>query len=267
MSRRHWHDLPEAVRAAVRRHTGEIRQVWPVATGAVSDIVAVLDTETGPYFCKGVAAANPLAWMHRNEARLNPYLTRCAPRLLWQADREGWLLLGFTHVPGRHLDLAPGSADLAPLTDTLIFLSGVASPPVPVQAATARWADRLPPGIVDGEALNHTDVTPRNFLLTGTGIVVVDWSMPCRGAAWIDTALMVIRLIRAGHHPDQAQAWAGRIPVWRSAPAESLDAFAAANAALLRERHHRSGAPHLGLLAEAAAAWSSHRRRQSSMAW
>jgi hypothetical protein len=49
--------------------------------------------------------------------------------------------------------------------------------------------------MVDGNTLIHTDVTPYNFLLHDGGVTLVDWSMPCGGAAWIDTALMVIRLV------------------------------------------------------------------------
>jgi hypothetical protein len=261
VTRRHWQDLPAAVRKAVQQHTGQIRQVQPVATGAVSNLVVILDTATGLHFCKGVDAGNPLGWMHRNEARLNPHLPDLAPRLRWQVDHDGWLLLGFTHVPGRHPDLTPGSADLHKLADTLTTMTSTLTPgpPVPVQAATARWAGRLPPEIVDGDTLAHTDVTPRNFLMTGTGMAVVDWSMPCRGAAWIDTAIMVIRLIRAAHSPAHAETWAHQIPAWQSAPPKALDAFATANAALLHERHTQSNAPHLGSLAAAAEAWSQHR--------
>jgi hypothetical protein len=95
-------------------------------------------------------------------------------------------------------------------------------PAVRVQLATVRWADHIPAEMVDGNTLVHTDVTPYNFLLHDGDVTLVDWSMPCRGAACIDTALMVIRLVRAGHSPEQAEAWAGGIPVWSfdwSAPA------------------------------------------------
>jgi hypothetical protein len=88
----------------------------------------------------------------------------------------------------------------------------------------------------------------------------VDWSMPCRGAAWIDTALMVIRLIRAGHSPAQAEAWAARTPAWSAARHEAVDAFAAGIATLSREREQqRPSAEHLGPLTDAAARWSRHR--------
>ncbi len=84
--------------------------------------------------------------------------------------------------------------------------------------------------------------------------------MPCRGAAWIDTALMVIRLIRAGHTAEQAEVWAARIPAWEGARREAVDAFADIVAVLKRERQHqRPWATHLGPLADAAARWAHHR--------
>jgi hypothetical protein len=65
----------------------------------------------GRLFCKGAAADNPMGWMRRNEARLNPYLPPQMARLHWQIEDDGWLLLGFEYVPGHHPDLSPGSAD------------------------------------------------------------------------------------------------------------------------------------------------------------
>jgi hypothetical protein len=107
-----WQELSPAVRAEVENRTGPIVQVTPVETGVISDVAVILGTSTGRVFCKGAAADNPMGWMHRNEARINAYLPPSMPRLLWQVERNGWLLLGFEYVAGRHPDLAPGSADL-----------------------------------------------------------------------------------------------------------------------------------------------------------
>jgi hypothetical protein len=262
LSRRHWHDLPPAVHAAVECHTGRILKVLPVETGSISDVAVVLDTGDGRYFCKGAAADNPMGWMHRNEARINPHLPPPMPRLRWQVEQDGWLLLGFEHVDGRHPDLAPGSPDLSGVAAALTAMTTALTPcpPIRLQPATVRWADRIAPDLVDGDTLVHTDVTPYNFLMHGTSVTVVDWSMPCRGAAWIDTALMIVRLIRAGHTPEQAEAWAGRIPAWSAARSATVDAFADAIAILNRERQHqRPSATHLGPLADAAARWTHHR--------
>lgn len=262
MPRSQWHELPPSVRAEVQRHTGPILRATPVEAGSISDFAAMLLTRRGRFFCKGAVADNPLGWMHRNEARINPYLPAQMPRLHWQIEADGWLLLGFEYVEGRHPDLSPGSPDLLAMAATLSTMASALTPcPVPkVQAATARWADRVAPEAVDGQTLAHTDVTPHNFLIHAGGVTVVDWSMPCRGAAWIDTALMVVRLVRAGHSPDQAEAWADQIPVWSTARPEAIDAFAAGVAALGRDRQQqRPAVIHLGPLADAAASWNHYR--------
>ncbi|GIF19615.1 hypothetical protein Ate02nite_23450 [Paractinoplanes tereljensis] len=262
MPRCQWHELPPAVRAEVQSRTGPILRATSVEAGSISDFAAVVETHDGRFFCKGAMADNPMGWMHRNEARINPYLPAQMPRLLWQIEADGWLLLGFEYVEGRHPDLSPDSPDLAAVAATLNAMAAALTPcPVPkVQAATVRWANRVAPEVVDGQTLVHTDVTPHNFLIHGGGVAVVDWSMPCRGAAWIDTALMVVRLIRAGHSPEQAEAWAGQISVWSSARPGAFDAFAAGVAALSRDRQQqRPSATHLGPLADAAGNWSHYR--------
>ena len=159
----------------------------------------------------------------------------------------------FEYVQGRHPDLSPDSPDLPAVAATLSTMAIALTPsPIPkVQAASVRWADRVAPEVVDGQTLVHTDVTPHNFLIHEGGMTVVDWSMPCRGAAWIDTALMVVRLVRAGHSPEQAEGWAGQILVWSTARPEGVDAFAVGVAALSRDRQRqRPSVTHLGPLAE-----------------
>jgi hypothetical protein len=265
LPRRQWHELPPEVRAEVQVQTGPILRATPVEAGSISDFAAVLETRDGRFFCKGAVEANPMGWMHRNEARINPFLPAQMPRLQWQVETDGWLVLGFEYVEGRHPDLSPGSPDLPAVAAALGTMAGSLTPcPVPkVQAATVRWAGRVVPEAVDGQTLVHTDVTPHNFLIHAGGVTVVDWSMPCRGAAWIDTALMVVRLIRAGHPPNQAEAWASQIPVWSTAPLEAVDAFAAGITALSRDRQQqRPSVTHLGALADAAASWDLYRNKR-----
>jgi hypothetical protein len=239
-----------------------VLRATPVEAGSISDVAAVLETRDGRFFCKGASGDNPKAWMHRNEARINFCLPPQVPGLCWQVEADGWLLLGFEYVRGRHPDLRPGSRDLPALAATLTTMAAALTPcpAKKVQAATARWADRVAAEFVDGNTLLHTDVTPYNFLIHDAGIAVVDWSMPCRGAAWIDSALMVIRLIRAGHSPEQAEIWAGRIPEWQAADPQAVNAFSTGIAALSRERQRqRPTAAHLDPLASAAERWACFR--------
>ncbi|WP_179277146.1 hypothetical protein [Actinoplanes regularis] len=239
---------------------GTVTDVELVGAGSVADVVAILHTSTGKSFCaKGARDDNPRAWMQRREAQLNPYMPTFAPRLRWQAEATGWSILGFDRAPGRHIDVTPGSPDLGPLVATLTAMSTIPAPapPVKIQAATARWANWVAPELVDGDTLVHSDMTTKNFLIDGGNVTVVDWAIPCRGADWLDTALTVIRLIRAGHTPAEAAQWAEQVPAWRIASLEAVQVFATACANLGAERARQSSAPHLTQLADAAADWAN----------
>lgn len=262
----HWDDLPTPVRRSIESHAGPVRTARSATTGATSDVAVTLSTDYGLVFCKAIRTTHPMSRMHRMEARINPWLPYTTPRLRWVVEESGWLALGFDHVEGRHPDLSPGSGDLPAIADALTRLSQglTPCPPVRVPPATVRWRGRIAPDLIDGQTLCHTDVTPFNFLV-GPGVVrLVDWSMPCRGAAWIDATLMIVRLIRAGHTPAQAESWADQIPAWKQAPPHAVDAFAAALAALWEQRLRENPASHRGPLAEAARAWATHRGRPQS---
>ncbi|MFI7075768.1 hypothetical protein ACIBO1_00555 [Micromonospora sp. NPDC049903] len=258
--RHHWHDLPGSLRREVERHTGGTVQAEIVSDGASCELAVTLETPSGRVFCKGGQADGRTAWLYRKEARINRWLPDVVPRLRWTVERDGWLLLGFEHVPGRYPRLAPGSPDLDAVADLLATLSRELTPcpPVEVQPFTARWRGLIAPELVDGDTLLHTDMTPRNFLF-GDRLRLVDWSAPCRGAAWIDTAFMLVRLIRAGHSPADAERWAARIPAFVEADAKAVTAFAAALADLWERAQRTAPAPHRGPLLDAARQWHTHR--------
>jgi hypothetical protein len=260
-----WADLPADVLGLVEARVGHIDKAENVGAGSVRDLAATLQTDSGLFFCKGIRADASFAWMHRNELKVNPSLPEdTVPRIRWTVEANGWHLLGFDHVSGHHPDLSPGSPDLDLVAGALRTLSSALTPcPVAVQPFTKRWAGLIESSLVDGDTLVHTDVTPRNFLLHGNRVWVVDWSMPSRGAAWIDTALMVVRLISAGHDPSQAQEWAARIPAWAQASQTALAAFAHALAALTEQRHATAPAPHRAELAAAAKRWAAYRASPS----
>ncbi|MEU8260439.1 hypothetical protein AB0C02_07440 [Micromonospora sp. NPDC048999] len=258
--RHHWDDLPVAVRREVERHTGEIMREEPLPDGASCELAVALRTPTGWVFCKGGQADGRTGWPYRKEARINPWLPDAVPRLHWTVERDGWLLLGFEHAPGRHPRLEPGSPDLDAVADLLTRLARELTPcpPVEVQPFTERWRGLIAPGLVDGDALLHTDMTPRNFLL-GDRLRLVDWSAPCRGAPWIDAAFMLVRLIRAGHSPADAERWAARIPAFAEADGEAVTAFADALVRLGERMQRTAPAPHRGPLLDAARQWHVHR--------
>ncbi|MFD4261387.1 hypothetical protein ACFWR9_28105 [Streptomyces sp. NPDC058534] len=87
---------------------------------------------------------------------------------------------------------------------------------------------------------------------------IIDWAWPTRGAAWIDPAILILRLLEAGHTLVEADAFACRFPSWRTAPAEAKEAFASANAAAWKEIAHADSAPWKAAMAGHAIAFTTH---------
>ncbi|MEU9835589.1 hypothetical protein AB0D67_28985 [Streptosporangium sp. NPDC048047] len=91
---------------------------------------------------------------------------------------------------------------------------------------------------------------------------IVDWSMACQGAPWADIALLIPRLIDAGHTPEQAEQAATRLPTWGAAPTGGVTALAATRA-LFAERLATSGPellrPKRRQMAAACRAWVEYR--------
>ncbi|MEV0191048.1 phosphotransferase [Kitasatospora purpeofusca] len=287
-----WTQLPDALRSTVEARTGTVTAAVPPTAGTVSDFAATLETPGGPVFCKAVREDNPRAWMHRLESVVSPVLPPgIAPRLLWKVEADGWLALGFEHSPGRHADLSPGSADLPLIARTLERLAGTLTPAPPLRAfgLADRWsgqdfwhtlgtrhrdrldpwtvarlntlvlAEREAPELIDGRTLVHTDLTGPNLLVDGGSVRVVDWAFPAPGASWGDTAYMVLRLIEAGHTPEQAEHWAATVSLWRSAPVRSVTAFAAILTGLRTLRAAEAAGPQWDALSAHGLAWLRHR--------
>ncbi len=116
------------------------------------------------------------------------------------------------------------------------------------------------PAALDGAALLHTDLQPGNILINGDAVTAIDWAWASRGAAWIDPAFLVIRLIAAGHPPAGAEEWAARIPAWEAAPPSAITAFAAVVLGLWGQKTRSQNAhPHSAHLTKAARRWARHR--------
>ncbi|MFD4638864.1 hypothetical protein ACFWN2_16230 [Lentzea sp. NPDC058436] len=259
-----WHELPADVRRAVQDRAGLVRNAANASVGRNSAFAASLDTTDGQVFCKGGRTDSPQAVMHRNEAEVNPFLPEeLAPRLLWQVERDGWLLLGFEHVPGRYADLSPGSPDLPLVAKTVGKISSI-TPPVGRRVIADHWRAALSNETADGWAIRapqhmrgstlvHSDLNPLNVLVADTARVV-DWAWWRTGAAWIDPAFMVVRLVAEGHEPAQAEEWAAQFDGFRKAPGEAITAFAASLVCLWERKF--AGTP----ATEAARRWFEHRK-------
>ncbi|WP_210591130.1 aminoglycoside phosphotransferase [Streptomyces sp. GESEQ-35] len=233
VDRIHWDDLPLAARHAVEQHTGPVLRVKTADAGANSGIAATIQTTDGTLFVKGVPTDHPQARTQQREAVINPYLPPSCPRLLWRVQAAGWDLIGYEHLIGRHADYTPGSPDLPFVARALIELQNTPCPGIVLKRAEDRWSGYAGPAGVEqlaGDTLLHTDLAPHNMLVTDRAHLI-DWAWPTRGAAWIDPAVLILRLMEAGHTPEAADAWAhGQFPSWAAAPHASVAAFSEANA-------------------------------------
>ncbi|ANN19941.1 hypothetical protein SD37_32905 [Amycolatopsis orientalis] len=288
-----WNDLPGTVRAAIEAETGPVSRVVIPAAGRNSDFAATLHTRQGAVFCKGIAdAGGKRGAMHRHEADIAPYLPPAiSPRLLWKAEADGWLVLGFRHIAGRHADLSPGSEDLRLVAEAVSVmareLGGFTAPKVPVLSEKMAWMagwrrlrhqplagldqwsrDRLDlfvkleaKGIeaTVGDSLIHTDLHQLNILVGGGRAWVIDWAWSQTGAAWIDAAHLVVRLIDQGHDPETAEHWAATTFAWPGVSPEALTAFSVALLGMWTYLHHTDPLPMRAGVTAAARRWAEHR--------
>ncbi|MEU6539785.1 aminoglycoside phosphotransferase [Streptomyces sp. NPDC047000] len=257
MSRIPFEQLPADVRRAVTDKSGAVHQAVTVQGGMNSGIASVLETNSGRVFVKGIPADHPQVGAQRREAAVAPYLPASCPRLYWHLELDGWSLLGYEVVDGRHADYTPGSTDLPLVEAVLTELQGITVPTdIEIKDAADRWESYAPPGALQhfsGNALLHTDFAPDNVLIVGKRARLIDWAWPTRGAAWIDPGALALRLMDAGHPAEAAVAFAGRFPSWRDAEPGALAAFGTATAALWREITAEDGTPWKRRMAKQAA--------------
>ncbi|OHV29862.1 MULTISPECIES: phosphotransferase family protein [Pseudofrankia] len=252
-------------------------------------VAARLDTETGPVFVKASPLGAPAIGHYRREADANAALPpgTPVPRMLWSAEIEGWLLLLFEYLDGRDSDLAPGSLDLAAVGRVIETLAGRLTPSpwerapsvvvkikalyekagellgrCPEEFSGLAAATQFDLGAVEGASLLHADPHPGNYVVTADGVRVIDWSHACRGAAWVDAALLAPRLVVAGHSPAEAEALMDQLSVWGDAPARAVTGLGAVTA-LFWAHQARFGPPRMrarrAVAAAAGLAWATHR--------
>lgn len=250
-----WAELPALVRDVVADHIGQIVGTTEIAQGATSDLSTVLHTAAGPdVFVKGVCGVSlRMRWL-RNEITAGAIAATIAPAVVFHADIDDWLIVGFEHLRGRTASLAPGSPDLRSVAAVIGKLSTITAPDL--HPLSARWtltdawirlADTDPEvasgwnisrmadkaaritRLVDGSGLLHTDLHGEQFLIDATGDAhVIDWAFPASGAPWVDSAFLMLRLIEAGHTPADAERWALSLPGFAEVdPETALDTFAA----------------------------------------
>ncbi|MFD7130498.1 hypothetical protein [Streptomyces sp. NPDC059894] len=233
--------------------------------GFSSDLTAVVERARGPFFVK--AMRNRPGGRRESlvrERRISAYVGPVSPPLLWDVEAEDWLVLGFEAVDGRSADFAPGSPDLSLVVDAIGGIGRLSLPRIAQEWTETRWdrfaSDSSEAELFRGDSLLYTDIKASNFLVVERRVWAVDWAWPTRGAGFIAPAVLVLQLIAAGHSPDRAQKWADRLPAWRKAAPQAIDAFAAANLRMYRAAVGRKpDADWLKAMVDACRAWSDHR--------
>ena len=265
VTRIRWEDLPASTRRAVEKHAGPVLQAVTVSAGLNSAVAAVLTTEAGQVFAKGLRADYPRRWTQDMEALINPYVATLSPRLLWRVQDE-WDMLGFELIKGHHASYAPGSPDLPAVTALMIVLGEIRCPDEPVKHAPHRWRSYVddPKDLdwLEGDRLLHTDWNPLNVLITSGRGLLIDWAWPTRGAGWIDPACLIIRLIAAGHTPQSAEDTVRAVPAWQSAPSEGIATFARACTRMWQEIADNNPVNWTQDMAHAAHDWQRHQSEQ-----
>lgn len=249
-----WEALPTETREAVQDVTGPIVQAESLARKRTPGVAAILEERDGQCtFFKGVLEGSP------EHARLNreriangrmPYSVP-APSMMMPVWAGGWAGLLFEYVDGRHPDLSPGSPDIVGVVSMLRELSDTPawsglrpiSEDMPKLRESANVMSSLSPAdqrmyeaalggfdmdCLAGQCGVHYDLHPENMRIADDGRVsAIDWESACMGAPWIDSLMLVMILIVAGHAPDEAEKAISAVPAYSKTPGEALTGLTA----------------------------------------
>ena len=260
-----WDEFPAPLRDELAALLGGITSATMQSGGFTPGMAARLQLGSGRrVFAKGIPANHFLAGKYRDEAttcRQLPAATP-APRLRWDGELAGWVVLVFDDIDGRHPRLSPGSPDVSQVVAMTAGLAAILTPcpdrSAPLAAAELAglvhgWRELAadpPPDLddwthrhladlaaletgwleaADGDTLLHGDINASNLLVDPAGKVwLVDWAQPVRGAGWIDVADLIPHLILGGHTPAQAERTLAAVPAWTRTPPGIITSYAVA---------------------------------------
>jgi hypothetical protein len=266
-----WQNLPAQVRAAIQARTGPITAVRTPGTGQNSPLAAIVTTDGGTVFAKGMPSAHRRVITQAREAATAPLVPHLSPALLWHFDEGGWNVLGYEYVEGRHADYRSGSPDLDLLVALMTDLGQISVPDHDgtFKRAEDRWRTYVSePGHADlfaGDILTHSDWTPDNVLVSADRAWLIDWAWPTLGAAWTDPACWILRLMASGGHTaQQAEQQAARLPAFANADPDHVDAFALANVTMWEEIARQSALSWTKTMAQAATEWAAYRQARGN---
>jgi hypothetical protein len=224
-----WHAAPDWLKTQVVAHVGVIRQVDDVHGGMTPGPAAVLTSARGErVFVKAVAESeSPASYAYYvNEAAALRVLPTgvAAPRLRHVVQRDGWIALILSYVPGRPAgppwtehsiraalgalsDVAVASAGVPPIVGLLRDLDGWRRLGDHADAWERDNAARLADVVADwpewtaGSWVVHQDVRADNVIVApdGRSATLVDWSFCCSGADWLDRARLAADVVCTGH--------------------------------------------------------------------
>jgi len=113
--------------------------------------------------------------------------------------------------------------------------------------------------LADGDDLVHTDLHPYNILINSDSAHVVDWAWARTGAAPVDVAFLIARLIAAGHTPTAAEHWAKHLTAWRATTQAAKTAYAVAIWGIWTYKNTEQPRPLWNQLIPAASTWARYR--------
>ncbi|WP_435113960.1 protein kinase [Nocardiopsis synnemataformans] len=251
----------------IRPRTGRIESIKP-ASGFGASSTGFVYAEQGRFFVKATPQGSRDLEAARREAAVNSFIRSVSPAVRWKAENEDWFVLGIDVVEGRSADFLPESSDLPTVVDTLNRVSALPLPDVARGWTETRW-DRFVTDsekeLLRGDALTHTDIHGRNFLIGAEETWLVDWEWPTRATPAAMPTCLAVQLVSSGHSPESAESWVSKMVAWEMSSPESLRIVARANARLNRWfAELRADEKWLGAMAEAAEAWADHRDGGSS---
>ena len=265
MKRIAWNDLPGPLRSAIEARTGPVIAARTAGAGENSPLAAIITTADGMVFAKGMPSGHRRVASQEHEAVVAPLVQEISPALLWHFDEAGWNVLGYEYVRGRHADYSPGSADLDAMVRLITALGEIKVLDAGLfKRAEDRWRSYVEEpegaGLLSGSTLIHSDWAPDNVLMSPGRAWLIDWAWPTLGAAWIDPACWVLRLMASGGHTArEAERQAARTRAFEAADPRHIDMFAAASLRLWTEIAQADGSAWTAAMARSAREWLRHR--------
>lgn len=221
-----WAHLPPSLRGLIEDRCGSpVTKATSQRSGFTPGFASVLLCDDGSqHFVKAASlvAQRAFAEAYREEGRKVRALPDQAPatRLLWTHDADNWVVLGFEYVEARAPRRPWTEEDLEVCLDALAEVARTLTPApaaldlddVAVDFADWPWKWQhtlgtfaMPHGeeaaalaarfaeVVGGDTVVHGDVRDDNLLLADDGrVLLCDWNWPVRGAAWLDSLILLI---------------------------------------------------------------------------